>query len=306
MSSAGRRRVLLLAPAFAALLAVLAVAWALFVDRERYDIRWKLRPRETLRYRTVQQMGSIGKESCHVSVSRYTVGTVAPDGNADVTLLQEQTTIREGGPDGPVTWDSGSGSPPPKELPIVWAWATTGVPLKMKVDARGTILSMEGLEAVKNRIREVLGGDLFGGFTDLPFSVRGGSFVGPPLPDGPVAQGRAWNREVGSGTPTWGSSAQVQVYTLRDVKKGVAVISLVERRTVKRTPGDVEKALKMDESPPDPNAGSGAEEVAEFSIAEGILLSQRDRSWTQGTLTSGKVVRFEGRSETTLIERRAP
>lgn len=303
MTTKHRRLLGPLVSSLAAALAILTVVWALWEDRALHDLRWKLRPGEVLRYQTVQVMGSPGNETYQEMSSRYTVGKVSSDGTAEVTLFIERTTIRKGSADGPVVWDSATEAPIPKDYGIVVAAAMTGIPLKHVIDPRGRILSLDGVEEIKHRIRSMMGGDVFG-FTDMAFSSSGGSLLGPLLPEKPVAERARWRTEGGLDNQAWGKTDQVSTYVLSAVRNGEGEILLLERQ-VKSRPGEVAKSLKMDRLPPDPAAAYGSEETYRFSVREGVLLSDRSRTWTQGTLTNGKIFRFESRSETTLIERRS-
>lgn len=292
----------ILAPAIAGLLAVVAVAWALFAGGPRYDLRWKFRAGEILEYRTVMQCGSEGNETCTIFETRFTVVSVSPEGTAELTSLVERALVRKGGPDGPLVWDSSSGHAAPRDFAIAFVVAVTGVPIKMTVDVRGRVLSAEGTDVVRRRMREILGGDFFG-FMDILFSGKGDTFCGPALPESPIRRGERWNVDFEIGTPAWGITSRNDEYVLQDVREGVAVLSSLGSRN-RTTPGEVQKALG--DAPPDPNAAFGIEEEIEFSIEKGAILSEKDRRWTQGTLTSGKLFRFEGRSRTVLMERRPP
>lgn len=288
-----------------ALLAVIIVSWAVFIDHDLHDLRWKLRSGEVLRYRSVMRMTSQGSETCTIMLLRFTVGNVSAEGIADVTSLLEQATMRKGGPEGPVTWDSASGGPVPKDYTIAMTAAMIGVPIRYKVDARGVILSTEGTDLVQKRARQNLGGDMFGAFTAIPFSEIGANLMGSPLPGGRVKRGARWNHEGVTGTQEWGKSRFVSEYTLRSVRQGLATITQLESRTTEETPGDIPKAMNI-KIPPDPTAKHGNEDTTEFSIAEGVVVSQRTRGWTQSTVSKGTLFRFECSAETTLIERRAP
>lgn len=85
-------------------------------------------------------MGTPGKETYHSSLNRCTAAAVSPEGIAEVPSLLEEMTVREGGPEGPVTWDSKSGAPIPKDYGIAAAAVTTGIPRRYRVDSQGTIL----------------------------------------------------------------------------------------------------------------------------------------------------------------------
>src|SRR2546423_15448206 len=120
--------------------------------------------------------------------TRYTVESVTAGGVADVISLQERATIRQGGSEGPVTWDSTSGMPIPKDMAIAAIAAWTGVPVRYCIDSRGEILSEEGIDAVKSRYREALGRD-FLGIGEVAFSLKGGVMLGAPLASAPVKKG---------------------------------------------------------------------------------------------------------------------
>jgi len=271
----------------------LFVLWVLLLEQDQYDLRWKLHPGEELRYRTVLRSGSQGSdEASQVILHRYTVGTVNEDGIADVTSLQERLTIHQGGPDGPVTWDSGSGKPAPKDYAIAASAAMTGVPIKYRVDKRGAIGSTDGLDAVKKRLREIVGGDVA---ADTSVSATGGAIIGAPLPTAPVTTGTRWTAESSMG----GAGRSVLEYSLRVVQNGVATIVLIGSKSAEPA-----KAPEAKTAPP-PATKHGSEDVSEFALGEGQLLSQVGRSWTQSTLPDGKPFRFEFRSETRLVERKS-
>lgn len=287
-----------LAPLLAAAVSLATVAWVLLSDRETYELRWKFRAGDVLRYRTVQIMGTPGNESCHVTFDSFTVDQVFADGSAEITTLLQRTTIRERDPEGPIIWDSDAGEPPPKDLSIAMAAAMTGVPVRLRVDTRGLVLSTEGKEVIQERVRKNLGGDIFGAFSELPFSVTGETFHGVPLPAIPVSRGRRWRQDSGFGTQTWGKTSVLEEYEFQEVRDGHAIIVL-SRTVMKQNPGEVQKALGQ--QPPDPNEDKGSETVATFSIQEGKLVSQRGRTWTQASLSNGKLFRFESRTETELL-----
>ncbi len=293
-----------MASALAAILAMTIVGWALFVDRERHNLLWKLRPGEQLRYRTVMESGASGVLKVQVSESRYTVESVSPEGIAELTELLERTTIREGGLEGRVLWDSSSGAPAPKDVDTALSVAMLGVAIRYCVDARGNILSADGFDVVKKRYRDIMGGDLFG-MSDLAFSGTRQTLLGGNLPEGPARRGARWTYEGSFGNEAWGKRRSAQTYALHDVRKGVATIVQVASEERGRTPGEIPKALNLSDAP-DPKAAHGIEDTSTFSIPEGILLSSRNHVWTQATLSNGKLFRFEFTSETTLVERQGP
>lgn len=281
-------------------MALAAVLWLLLVDNERHELRWNFRAGEVLRYRTVQVMGSPGKEACHVTISSFTVGQVSADGSAEITSLVERTTVHEGGPEGPVTWDSAAGQAVPRDLPIASAAAMTGVPVKLRVDRQGRVVTSEGKEAIQERIRENLGGDLFGLFSELPFSNVGERLIGPPLPSAAVRRHDRWSAASGVGTAMWGSTTFLEEYALDGVSGDLAILTLI-RTEMKQTPGDAAKAPGTENAPPDPHMDRGWQDTATFSLSRGRLFTQRGRTWTQGALPNGKIFRFESRTETTLL-----
>jgi hypothetical protein len=299
------KRVSFLGAALAAVLAITAVVWALFVDHELYDLRWKLRPGEVLRYRAVMLMGSPANMTHQVMVTRYTVTTVAPDGTVEVTSLLEEATIRKGGPEGLLVWDSASGAAVPKDYSVMATAAMVGVPVRCTADARGNLLSSDGIQAAQKRLKEMLGGDLFGAFTEVPFSGSGGMLQGAALPPAPVRKRARWKIEGSVGTPAWGQSRSTQEYSLTTIKKGIATIALIVSKLVETTPGEIAKAMNL-KTPPDPTAKHGNEDETEFSLDEGVVVSQHGKHWTQGTTSRGMLFRFEVSSQTTLIERRPP
>jgi hypothetical protein len=269
------------------------VLWVLLLEQDQYDLRWKLHPGEEFRYRTVVRSGSQGSdEASQVILSRYTIGTVNEDGIADVTSLQERLTIHQGGPEGPVAWDSASGKPAPKDYAIAAAAAMTGIPIKYRVDKRGAIVSADGFDAVKKRLREIIGGDVA---ADTSVSATGGAIIGAPLPTAPVTTGTRWTAESSMG----GAGRSVLEYSLRVVQNGVATIVLVGSKSAEPA-----KASEAKSATP-PATKHGSEDVSEFALGEGHLVSQVGRSWTQSMLPDGKPLRFEFRSETKLVERKS-
>jgi hypothetical protein len=295
------------ASALAALLAITAVSWAHFVDHDVHDMRWKLRPGEVLRYRMVMTMGSRVSQTHQVMLTRYEVEGAASDGTMDVTSWVDQVAIRNGDSEGPVVWDSGSGASPPKDYAVQMSAAWVGVPVRYKVDVQGRILSSEGMELVQKRAKELLGGGVAGPFmdpiTEVAFSATGGTLQGASLPPTPVRKGAVWAREGGAGTKTFGATRYVCEYSLSSVKDGIATITLLQTRDLEQTPGEIPKALKI-QTPPDPNAQHGSEEVTNFSISEGVMVSQVNRAWSQSTTTKGEIFRFETSSETKYLDRR--
>jgi hypothetical protein len=205
-------------PFLAILIVVASFAQAADADAEKYTLRYKFKPGETLRWDVVRRLhmratvsgNTKTTETVDKSVNAWRVKEVKTDSSAVFEHLVETIDM----------WQKLSGrnemrysSKTDKKPPLGFEDAAkrVGVPLsRISLDSRGKTLLRENL--VPNP-----GGDPQGQIT-------------VPLPEEPIAVGHTWSEKHEAAIPleTGGSTKILiqQSYTLESVKNGVATIRM--------------------------------------------------------------------------------
>jgi len=213
---------------------------------EKYALRYKFRPGETLRWKVVHRARadttvsdtSKTAESVSTSIKVWRVQKVEPNGAAtfeqlveSVDLWQKQTGLAE------VRYNSQTDKQPP--LLFQETAKSIGVPLsQITIDPLGKILARHGFH--KREVQEE-------------------TLLAIPLPEKPVATGESWTYPFDMQVPLKGGLVKKiqarQSFTLEAVKDGVATIRLATQILtpiddpaieVKLVPGEAFGTLSID------------------------------------------------------------
>jgi hypothetical protein len=238
-------------------------------EAEKYTLRYKFYPGETLRWNVEHQSrvratvsGSTQEtETLSISVNDWNVTDVQPDGTATfehrvewVDMRQTLTGRKE------VRYDSRTGGKPP--VGFEDAAKSVGVPLSIvKMDAQGKVLHRKDTKqrpAVAHAKSAV--------DKSAPENV---GWLTIPLPDGPVPVGYTWSlpQDIDVPLPSGGVKKvkAVQQFTLESVKTGVATIRVSTEILTPISDPAVESQLVERES-----AG-----IVRFDIDAGRILGQQ-------------------------------
>jgi hypothetical protein len=209
----------------AMLLSVVFVLSAVADEGQKYTLRYKFHPGETIRWevehrsmvRATVSRDTKTTETLSNSVSVWRVGDVQPDGAATFEHRVEWVDMRHklSGRD-EVHYDSRTDKQPP--VGFEDAAKSVGVPLSVvKMDAHGKVLKRKD----RKKNSQAAAGS--------PASVAAGAnWITIPLPDEPVAVGHTWSLPQNIEVPLPGGGIKkikaVQQFVLEDVKTGVATI----------------------------------------------------------------------------------
>jgi hypothetical protein len=195
-------------------------------EKEKYTLRYKFHPGETLRWqverrqmvRTTISGVTETTDMRSTSVKAWRVRNAQPDGTTTFEHRVDWIDMRQklGGRD-EVRYDSRTGGKPPSGFQD--AARSVGVPLAIvKVDTTGKVLHREQ-RGPKPRVRPAATPDA------VP---RHDSWITLPLPERPVAVGERWSIPQDIEIPVEGGAVKkikaVQQFVLEDVKTGVATI----------------------------------------------------------------------------------
>jgi hypothetical protein len=225
---------------------------------EKYLLRYQFHPGETLRWevehrnkvRTTMTKITKTMESVTTSVKSWHVIEVKSDGTATfehrvdwADMIQDMTDAAE------MRYDSRTGAKPPEGFED--AAKRVGVPLsRFTIDPQGTVLKRERLADAKN-------------------ANKSEGFITIPLPKEPVPIGYTWSYPEDIDVPleTGGSKKikAVQMFTLEEVKTGVATIRVATEIITPVTSAAIESKLVQRES-----AGR-----VRFDIDAGRVLGQK-------------------------------
>jgi hypothetical protein len=249
--------------AVAAAVAIVALS-AVAGEAEKYTLRYKFHPGETLRWqvehkskvRATVSGSTQDTETLSTSVKAWRFADVQPDGSATfehrvewVDMRQTLTGRKE------VRYDSRTDAKPPAGFED--AAKSVGVPLAIiKIDANGKVLGRQ---------------------EKTPRAAKGSTKSAPqnegwitiPLPDGPVPVGHKWTLPQDIDVPLPSGTVKkvkaMQQFELQGVKTGVATIRVATEILTPITDPGVESQLVQREI-------SG---VVRFDIDEGRILSQQ-------------------------------
>ncbi|MFZ1935470.1 MAG: hypothetical protein WCB27_26615 [Thermoguttaceae bacterium] len=209
----------------AMLLSIVFALSAVADEGQKYTLRYKFHPGETIRWevehrsmvRATVSRDTKTTETLSNSVSVWRVGDVQPDGAAtfehrvEWVDMQHKLTGRD-----EVHYDSRTDKQPP--VGFEDAAKSVGVPLSVvKMDAHGKVLQRKD----RKKNSQAAAGS--------PASVAAGAnWITIPLPDEPVAVGHTWSLPQNIEVPLPGGGIKkikaVQQFVLEDVKTGVATI----------------------------------------------------------------------------------
>jgi hypothetical protein len=209
----------------AMLLSIVFALSAVADEGQKYTLRYKFHPGETIRWevehrsmvRATVSRDTKTTETLSNSVSVWRVGDVQPDGAAtfehrvEWVDMQHKLTGRD-----EVHYDSRTDKQPP--VGFEDAAKSVGVPLSVvKMDAHGKVLQRKD----RKKNSQTAAGS--------PASVAAGAnWITIPLPDEPVAVGHTWSLPQNIEVPLPGGGIKkikaVQQFVLEDVKTGVATI----------------------------------------------------------------------------------
>jgi hypothetical protein len=212
-----------LGPFTAWMLALAAVHCAAAGEPEKYTLRYKFHPGETLRWevehrtnvRTTVTKETIAAETLSLSVKRWKVKEVRTDGTAvfehsvEWADMRNKTTGRN-----EVRYDSRKGAKPPPGFESVAK--SIGVPMMfVTMDAQGKVLRRNRCVAKSQQ-------------SDSTAQEQIESWMTIPMPEKPVAIGQTWTLPLDIDIPIEKGGVKrikaIQQFTLEDVKTGVAVI----------------------------------------------------------------------------------
>jgi hypothetical protein len=282
----------------AAGLALFAFTWWFLFPTKRVELRWKLQPGQVLRYRIVASTGGPADSSRQECTDRVTVASVERDGAMVFTHVCEQMTIMKSGSLGTLDYSSSRGDPLPKEQPERVLACLVGMPLEVRMDPRGELLDIKGVEEQELKRIEAAGKENFMGWLTA-YPLRGNPLTTMIFPARPLAIGESWTQEDLMGSDTIGKTRHRTTFTLVKVEQDIAELEM-KSDVVERTPGQLQR-LTGDLKIPEPKHTQ--EHRIRFSLKRGVLLSNRDFSRIDTTTTKGQPFHFEALTETTLVEK---
>lgn len=248
----------------AILLLAFAISFAVADEAEKYTLRYKFQPGETIRWRVEHQSrvratvsGSTQKtQTLSTSVKAWRVAEVQPDGTATfehrvdwVDMRQTLTGRAE------VRYDSRTGTKPPPGFEN--AARSVGVPLDtIQMDARGKVLHRKNIRPQPAPAS---------GNSPTPNE----SWLTIPLPEEPVPVGYVWSLPQQIDVPLPNGTVKkikaVQRFELEEVKTGVATIRVSTDILTPITDPAIESQLVQRE----------VTGVVRFDIDNGRILSQQ-------------------------------
>ncbi len=209
----------------AMLLSIVFVLSAVADEGQKYTLRYKFHPGETIRWevehrsmvRATVSRETQTTETLSTSVSLWRVGNVQPDGTATFEHRVEWVDMRQKLTGrGEMHFDSRTDKTPPPGFED--AAKSVGVPLSVvKMDVRGKVLKRKDRKHNPQTAAA------------SPESVAANhNWITIPLPDEPVAVGHTWSLPQDIEVPLPSGAVKkikaVQQFVLEDVKTGVATI----------------------------------------------------------------------------------
>ena len=166
------------------------------------------------------------------------------------------------------------------------------------MNPRGELLDIQGVEEKEGkRIQAVEKMNFMGWLTMIP--LRANPLWNVEFPVHPLAVGESWTQDSVFGSDTVGRTHSRATYTLLKIDQDVAELGMTSE-VLGRAPGDLQR-LTGDSKIPEPKHRQ--EHRIRFSLKRGLLLSERNFSRIDSTLTNGKPFFFESITETTLVEK---
>jgi Family of unknown function (DUF6263) len=211
------------------------------VSAQQVTLRWKYVAGSELVYRSVNRQKTPNPLSGGNAVNeqtqtmRWSVGEVAPNGDATVTVTTEHVQVEMSGPTGNVSYDSRTDEAPTAPEAQIFA-AMAGLSYTMVIGPDGTLKSVQGMDQVIDRIMgalpaevSALGQGILGEIfseESLTNSIQQSIQV---LPQEPVGPGGSWQRSFSGQVPVIGVATTNLTFTVDGIEerdgRTVAVIS---------------------------------------------------------------------------------
>jgi len=221
-----------------ALLGVMVCAHG--VSAQKLALRWKYVPGNEVVYRVtshqdmlIPAMGGTSSSE-QIQTMRWRVTGVAPNGDATVAVMIERVQANTRGLPGKLHYNSETGVVPDQPQARIFA-AMAGSSYSMVIGADGVVRSVEGMEAVRQRMLEAmpeqaallnsLSGELFSDEATVRLMQQSIQM----LPSEPVATGDTWDNSFSLSVPMLGTMTTSMTFTLSGIEqrdgRNVALIS---------------------------------------------------------------------------------
>ena len=282
------------------------------ISGQQVTLKWKYEAGAELNYRqtvsTETEMPGQGTATTEMIYTlRWNVLDVADNGDATVRLTTDRIQMSMDGPMGTMSIDSASAEEAAAPQMKIFT-ALAGMSYTLVVGPNGELRSLEGMEELRQRIRESLADEqiaMLDQMLDQSFSddaMKNMFQQGvQSFPEGEVGAGDTWDASLDTAVPMIGSMTTHMTYTLeRFDERGGATIAIISN--LGTTEMTAEEDSPMAGMMQFGNAASTSIGTIEFDVDRGLLVKSTGSMTMEMTLSMGGQEQVMGAITNVMME----